>query len=105
MQGSELARVELHSPAQRATRGRRDGEIRDDRTAHAGQRTHAQVRSSRNGEQSAERTLERELAAFECSGNGTAAGAIGARADQARSWRKAELECGGGGRRGAEQHA
>ena len=102
VKSDDLARIQLHAPAQRAARVRRDREIRNDRATHAWKRTHGQVRSSRNCQQPAERTLERELATVEHGGNGTNTRAIGARSDQAWSWREPELDGGGG--RGPEQH-
>ena len=88
--------VELDRAAQRASRVWRNGEVSDDRPAHAGQRTHVQMRASRNGEQPAERTLQGERVALERRRDRPAARTIGACPDQAWSRRKTDVECGGG---------
>src|ERR1700722_20116878 len=102
VKGSELCSFKPDGAAQRTARRRRDGEIGDDGAARSGQGTRQHVRPGWNGEQSAERTLQREFIACERGCDRAASGAIGACADQARTRRQPDWKAVGG-RRGAQQ--
>jgi hypothetical protein len=102
VKSNDLAGIQRHAPTQGPTRLRRDGEIRNDRSTHAGKRTHSQVRGGRNCQQPTKRSFEREPAALERSRDCSHTGTIRPRSHQAWPWRQPEFDCGR--RRGPEQH-